>query len=285
MISPLTSKQIPDNLGDRQYFLDWVRILAFAFLIFYHTAMMFVDWGFHIESGHNSLLLKTIMVLSSQWRLDILFIVSGVAISYMCTKVSLKSFTWQIVVKLYLPLVFAVTVIVAPQSYYEAIQKGIFDGSFWQFWSSLYFTFSWDERMNAPFPTYNHMWYVLYLFHYSLILLPLLAFINSKKGHNMLAKVETWLVKGTRVIWVPLAIYLTIFFIFNNHDINHTFYNDWYGHAIFIFAVILGICFAHMPKVWQSFEKNRYLSLIIALISYSALLAVFLLPKEGIANR
>jgi len=121
MISPLTSKQIPNNLGDRQYFLDWVRILAFAFLIFYHTAMMFVDWGFHIESGHNSLLLKTIMILSSQWRLDILFIVSGVAISFMCTKMSLKAFTWQRVIKLYLPLLFAVSVIVAPQSYYEAI--------------------------------------------------------------------------------------------------------------------------------------------------------------------
>jgi len=134
--------------------------------------------------------------------------------------------------------------------------------------------------MNAPFPTYNHMWYVLYLFHYSLILLPLLAFINSRKGNGILAKVENWLAKGSRIVWLPLAIYLTIFFTFNNHDINHTFYDDWYGHAIFIFAVILGICFARMPKVWQSFEKNRYLSLIIGLISYCALLAVFLLPNE-----
>ncbi len=41
------------GLGSRLYFLDWVRVLAFAFLIFYHTALMFVDWGFHIESGHN----------------------------------------------------------------------------------------------------------------------------------------------------------------------------------------------------------------------------------------
>ena len=142
MISTLANKQTTNGLGERQYFLDWVRILAFAFLIFYHTAMMFVDWGFHIESGHNSLFLKSIMILSSKWRLDILFIVSGVAISYMITKMSLKSFTWQRVVKLYLPLLFAITVVVAPQSYYEAIQKGVFEGSFWQFWISLYFTFS-----------------------------------------------------------------------------------------------------------------------------------------------
>ena len=163
MLSQPAEKQLTNNVGDRQYFLDWVRILAFAFLVLYHTALMFVDWGFHIESGHNSTFLKSIMILSSKWRLDILFIVSGVAISYMITKMTLKSFTWQRVVKLYLPLLFAIAVVVAPQSYYEAIQKGVFEGSFWQFWTSHYFTFSWDERMNAPFPTYNHMWYVLYL--------------------------------------------------------------------------------------------------------------------------
>jgi hypothetical protein len=220
------------------------------------------------------------MILSSKWRLDILFIVSGVAISYMITKMTLKSFAWQRAVKLYLPLLFAIAVIVAPQSYYEAIHKGVFEGSFWQFWTSQYFTFSWDERMNAPFPTYNHMWYVLYLFHYTIVLLPLFYFINSEKGKLMLAKTESWLTKGSRIIWIPLAIYLAIFLAIDDHDVNHTFYNDWYGHAIFIFAVIMGCTFARMPKVWQSFEKNRYLALTLGLISYSVLLAIFLAPDE-----
>jgi hypothetical protein len=280
MTTQTLNKQTEHNLGSRLYFLDWVRILAFAFLVFYHSALMFVDWGFHIESGHNYTFLKTIMILSSKWRLDILFLVSGVAISYMITKMPLKSFTWQRVVKLYLPFLFAVAVVVAPQSYYEAIQKGIFEGNFWQFWTSLYFTFSWDERMIAPFPTYNHMWYVFYLFHYTIVLLPLFAFINSEKGKIILAKTESWLIKGARIIWLPLAIYLAIFLAFDDHDVNHTFYNDWYAHAIFIFAVILGLVFVRMPKVWQSFEDNRYISLVIGIASYCALLGVFLLPKE-----
>jgi len=280
MTTHTLNKQVEQNLGSRLYFLDWVRILAFAFLVFYHTAMMFVDWGFHIESGHNFTFLKTIMILSSKWRLDILFLVSGVAISYMVTKMPLKAFAWQRVVKLYLPFVFAVAVIVAPQSYFEAIQKGIFEGDFWQFWTSLYFTFSWDERMIAPFPTYNQMWYVLYLFHYTILLLPFFALINSEKGKIALAKVESWLSKGTRIVWLPLAIYLAIFLSFNDHDVNHTFYNDWYGHAIFIFAVIMGVVFVRMPQVWQSFEDNRFTSLTIGIVSYCALLAIFLLPKE-----
>jgi len=280
MTTQILNNVSENNLGSRLYFLDWVRILAFAFLVFYHTAMMFVDWGFHIESGHNFTFLKTIMILSSKWRLDILFLVSGVAISYMVTKIPLKAFAWQRVVKLYLPFIFAVAVVVAPQSYYEAIQKGIFEGSFWQFLTSLYFTFSWDERMNAPFPTYNHMWYVLYLFHYTILLLPFFVFINSEKGTVALAKTESWLSKGARIVWLPLAIYFAIFLSFNDHDVNHTFYNDWYGHAIFLFAVIMGLVFVRMPQIWQSFEDNRFISLVIGFISYGALLAVFLLPEE-----
>lgn len=268
------------NVGERQYFLDWIRVLAFAFLIFFHAAMMFVDWGFHIESGHNSTFLKSIMILSSQWRLDILFLVSGVAISFMIAKIPLKSFIWQRVIKLYIPLLFAIAVVVAPQSYYEAIQKGVFEGGFWQFWTTQYFSFSWDQRMIAPFPTYNHMWYVLYLFHYTLVLVPLFVFINSQRGKATLEIIEKWISKETRILWVPLAMYLGIYLAFDNHDTTHAFIDDWYGHSIYLFATVLGLLLVRMPSVWHAFENNRYLALVVGIFSYAIMLAMFLLPNE-----
>lgn len=267
------------NLGGRQYFLDWIRVLAFAFLIFYHTALMFVDWGFHIESGHNSSLLKSIMLLTSNWRLDVLFVVSGVAISFMTVKMSLKSFVWQRVLKLYIPLIFAVAVVVAPQSYYEAVQKSVFSGDFWTFWTTQYFTFSWDDRMQAPFPTYNHMWYVLYLFHYTLLLLPLIAFFNSQKGVDLLTRFENWLSSGTKIVWLPLTCYGLFYIAIDDHDISHAFYNDFYGHLVYFFAVLMGFLFLRMPKVWLSFARNRQLTLTLGVIGYCILLVLFFLPE------
>jgi len=268
-----------EKFGGRQYFLDWVRIFAFAFLIFYHAGMMFVEWEWHIESGHDSEFLKSIMLLTSKWRLDILFIVSGVAISFMISKMSLRRFVWQRIVKLYIPLIFAIVVIVAPQSYFEAVQKGVFEGSFWQFWTSLYFSFSWDERMIAPFPTFNHMWYVLYLVHYTIILLPLFAYINSANGAAWLLKVEGWLAKGSRIVWLPLVIYFVILLINGDYNITHTLIDDSYGNSIFIFALVMGVLFVRMPSVWDAFERNRYLSLIIGLVGYGALLTIFHTPR------
>jgi len=270
------------DLGGRHHFLDWVRVLAFAMLIFYHTGMMFVSWEFHVESGYDSELLKSVMMLTSSWRLDILFIVSGVAISFMVSKMPLRFFTRQRVIKLLVPLLFAVAVVIVPQAYYEALQKGVYEGSFWQFWTQEYFTFVWDERMLAPFPTYNHMWYVLYLFAYTLILLPLFTYINGASGRRRLAVWETWLAKGTRVLWCPLALHVLILLAFRSDEISHAFYNDWYGHSIYLLALLLGLLFVRMPGVWLALERNRSTSLVLALVGYAVLLADHHLPESAI---
>lgn len=258
--------------SQRQHFLDWLRVLAFAYLVLFHTGMMFVDWEFHIESGHNSEFLKSIMMLTTTWRLDLLFLVSGVAISVMMTKMTIKAFLWQRVIKLFIPFLFACAVILPAQPYFEAVQKGLIEPGFWEFWTENYFHFTWLEGMMTPWPTYNHMWYVLYLFLYTLLLVPLFAFINSDRGVSLLASLENWLVKGTRALWAPFVIYLSVFFYTGHNDISHAVWDDWFGHFVYAYILILGVLFVRMPKVWQAFENIRYISLLLALASYGVIM-------------
>ena len=39
------------NLSKRQYYIDWIRVLAFCILIFYHSGMFFVSWGWHVKNN------------------------------------------------------------------------------------------------------------------------------------------------------------------------------------------------------------------------------------------
>ncbi len=268
----MNTQNLNDRFGARQHFLDWLRVLAFAYLVFFHTGMMFVEWPFHIESGYDSDFLKTIMMLTTNWRLDLLFLVSGVAISVMMTKMSIKGFLWQRVIKLFIPFMFACAVIIAPQPYFEATQKGLIDMSFWQFWTQEHFHFTWLEGMLTPWPTYNHMWYVLYLFIYTILLVPLFMFINSDKGYTIISKLENWLVKGARILWAPYVLYLGVYFCTGHNDITHAVWDDWFGHFIYAYILIMGIVFVRMPKCWQAFEDNRYISLTLALVSYSIII-------------
>jgi peptidoglycan/LPS O-acetylase OafA/YrhL len=36
-------------MGERRYDLDWVRIVAFLLLIFYHVGMYYVTWDWHVS--------------------------------------------------------------------------------------------------------------------------------------------------------------------------------------------------------------------------------------------
>lgn len=256
------------QFSKRQYFLDWLRVLAFAYLVFYHTGMMFVEWPFHIESGHDSRFLKSIMMLTSNWRLDLLFLVSGVAISVMTVKMTLTGFLKQRLVKLFVPLFFACAVVVAPQPYFEALQKGFIEPGYWQFWSEKYFHFTWLDGMLSPWPTYNHMWYVAYLFLYTILLIPVIAYINSKRGITHLAKFENWLNKGARILWAPYLIYIPVYFYNGNNEVTHNIIKDNFGHFIFAYILIMGVLFVRMPSIWQAFEDNRYKSMILAFLSY-----------------
>jgi glucan biosynthesis protein C len=68
-----------EDLGQRRYDLDWVRIGAFMLLILYHVGMYYVDWDWHVKSPHASAAIEPLMMLTSPWRLSLLFLVSGVA--------------------------------------------------------------------------------------------------------------------------------------------------------------------------------------------------------------
>ena len=45
----------------RYDFLDWLRVIAIFLLLFFHTGMLFVGWGWHITNA------EVIQGLSSRW--------------------------------------------------------------------------------------------------------------------------------------------------------------------------------------------------------------------------
>jgi len=265
----------------RLYFLDWLRVLAFAYLIFFHTGMMFVSWDFHIESGHDIQFIKYIMSLSHIWRIALLFLVSGVAISYMTQKIDMKSFSKERVARLFIPLLFAAIIVVAPQSYFEALQKGFIEEGFINFFINDYFSFTWIDGMLGPMPVYNHMWYVLYLLLYTMLLLPVFYFLNGEKGVAIMTKFEGWLTTGYRIIWLPVGLFMltknTLWPLFPE---THALIDDWWIHADSIIILMIGFIFVRMPKTWEKLAELRWLLFVLAILSFAMLMAVYYAPNE-----
>ena len=55
-------------------------------LILYHVGMYDVTWDWHVKSPHASSDIEPLMMLTSPWRLSLLFLVSGVATGYLLAR-------------------------------------------------------------------------------------------------------------------------------------------------------------------------------------------------------
>ena len=157
-----TTSIIPSS--ERLYFLDWVRILAFFVLIAYHVGMYYVSWDWHVKSPHAGTGPEPFMLLSSPWRLGLLFFVAGVASHFLLQKMAPAAFVRRRSLRLLLPLLFGMLVIVPPQPYLEVVEKlGYADGyaAFLRLYIGGYGGFCKDGCLILP--TWNHLWFVAYL--------------------------------------------------------------------------------------------------------------------------
>jgi glucans biosynthesis protein C len=260
---------------DRLFFLDWLRIAAVIVLVLYHVGMYYVRWDFHVKSPFSSAALEPWMKLTEPWRMDLLFLVSGAATAMM-----LKSGATLAVLKkrskfLLLPLLCGVVLIVPPQSYFEVIQKHAFTGSYWQF-LGLYFSgyhgFC-GSKSCLILPTWNHLWFLPYLWVYTLLVWCLVKFSPGR----FVADYRTTSTKRSSAAWLLLPvvfIFILRLSLWKRFPSSHALVDDWFNHAMYFGMFLVGVFFALHSAMWDSLCKWRWVALLAAVASWATLMLV-----------
>src|SRR6202158_2848493 len=167
------SPQPAPQRSERRIDLDWVRIGAFGLLIFYHVGMLYVSWGFHIKSAHRITALEPLMLVLNPWRLVLLFLVSGAATRFMLQKYRIGPLLGSRSARLLIPLIFGMLLIVPPQAYDQIVESLGYPAGFLDFYTQHYFAFAPQFCRPGPcilLPTWNHLWFVAYLWVYTMAL-------------------------------------------------------------------------------------------------------------------
>ncbi len=258
---------------ERRYDLDWVRIFAFGLLVLYHVGMYYVTWDWHVKSPYAGPTLEPLMLSTSPWRLSLLFLVSGVATAFMLDKRPEGFFrkrSWRLL----LPLVFGMLVIVTPQAYYEVVEKlpgGFHDGylSFWGRYLQADPGFCRDGEC-LDVPTWNHLWFVAYLWVYTLVLCAILKFAPT--AVSGLRSRLPGLLAGWRVVWVPaLLLVVARLALLDIFESTHALVDDWYNHVQYFGIFVLGFLMARAEPLLSGMERLRWPVLAVALASYAFL--------------
>ena len=282
-MSSVTNSLQASQVKQRLYFLDWVRILAFFVLIFYHVARYYDSEDWHVKSVLASPAIDSLLMLSTPWRLSLLFLISGVASRFMLDKLQVGEFLRQRSWRLLIPLLFGMLVIVPPQAYLEVVEKVAYTGSYFDFmqlYLSAYHGFCRSSCLIMP--TWNHLWFVPYLWCYS-VLLAGLMFI-SRARFDVVARGLGALLSGWKLIVLPLAALALLRILLAARFPNtHALIDDWYSHANYFLLFLMGALLAQQATFWQEVQNMRWISLGLALSSWAILIIYYALPDSSLA--
>ena len=256
--------------SDRRIDLDWVRILAFGVLIFFHVGMYYVTWGWHVKSPFASHAIEPLMVLSSPWRLSLLFFVSGCATAFLHAK-SATGFVRSRTQRLLIPLALGLWVIVPPQSWAEVTEAIGYHGGYAHFmrlYAEGYGGFCRDGCLRIP--TWNHLWFVAYLWVDTM--LAALAWLVVPQAR--MARWSAALARALRGPWLialPVAWLgaIRVLLVARFPD-THALVDDWYLHAEYFSVFALGVLLAREAGVWEEIRRQRWIALGLALAGYAA---------------
>ena len=238
---------------DRQYFIDWIRVLAFGILIFYHAGMFFVPWRWHVK---NNVIVENLtypMLFFNQWRLSLLFFISGVGISFAFKSRSGWRFMGERTRRLFIPIVFGMLVIVPPQIYCQRMQAHQIMESYAQFYPSV-FEFIAYPKGNL---SWNHLWFVVYLWVFSLIGIPVFLSLSSRIGQRLLDTFYQFILHPIR-IYLLMIPFMLIFWLWDKTSpTTHNLIHDKLNFTNSFLLVILGFVLGQTPKFWEMLEVNR----------------------------
>ena len=255
--------------GERLFFVDWLRIGAFALLVLYHVGMLYVPWHFHVKQTPSYAELIPLMRLTNPWRMGLLFVISGLATGLMLGRPGLAKERSK---RLLLPLVLGMAVIVPPQAWLQVREQFGFTGGYVEF-LQLYFVAHGglcNARECLTLPTWNHLWFLPYLWCYTMVLLLTLRLAPA----DGLRRAADWLAKppGWALMVVPvLLLGASRAVLFPRFGETHALVDDWAAHAAYLPLFAAGVLLARRRPLQAQLQALRWPALMLALAAWAVL--------------
>ncbi len=247
-----------------------MRIGAFALLIIYHIALFFSPWDWHVNSRHSQQWIATALVLSNPWRLTLLFFVSGAAMSFLARKLKPADLAINRSQRLLAPLLFGILVLVPPQAYFQEVEQGRAGEGYLHFWVQYFADRVSCMSTNCQVVPFNHLWFVLYIWAYAMVLAVLLCWPRSL---DRLGSALDRAMSGYNALLLPILYFAMVrWLLFPDFGLTNRLFSDWYNHAMSFASFLAGFCLASRSNFWTSLDRRRWLSLAVA-VAASSLLA------------
>lgn len=263
---------------DRRYDIDWLRFLTICTVFLFHCARFFDNGGWHVKNAEVSFGLTVFVSVMAQWIMPMFFILSGMSAYYGLGAVRRNGrYLWERFKRLMIPFIFAILTMIPFQVYFERVSHGQFKGSFFDFYPHYFDGF---YAFGGNFAWMGlHLWYLLFLFVFTLLVLPLFVLLRQPGGQRWLAGAADWLTRPGVIFLLFAFTTVPDFGLPPDSPLGTRDMGGW-NLLTYLLLYIYGYILAGDARFKESMQAQRRTALYLGLATL-ALLYVWLVEIGG----
>jgi glucan biosynthesis protein C len=262
----------------RLYYLDWLRVLAILTVLVYHSTRFFNMETWHVKNPTWYPWVEVWNRFATAWLLPLIFVISGASLYYAVGKSGAGKFVKDKMLRLLVPFLVCVFTHASLQVYLERLTHGDFSGTYFQFLPH-YFQgiYEGGNPASGNFAVMGmHLWYLLYLFVFSIVLYPLLRWLRGR-GQGVLSRLGSGLGSPGPVFGLALPIVLLQAFADPDNPVIDFGEAGWPA-IIYVWLIVAGFLVFSDKQTQASVQRLRWFSLALAVASTVTFLVLSFQP-------
>ena len=261
----------------RLYYLDWLRVLAILMVFLYHAVKPFDPAGWHIQNTELSTTLMVFLGFFYPWGMPFFFLIAGTGTWFALRRRTASQYARERFNRLLIPYIAGCILLWPIMLYIQWLhitQRGTWQGSFLDFVLVHHagFTPRWFGEVGF------HLWFLGFLFCFSLLGLPIFLWLKGKSGQAFLSRLVGICARrgGILVFVVPLLVvrlglqplfplehdwteffYLMTFFVlgyvlFAREEFQRAIRRDW--PILLVMSIVTTLAWAFLALSIESFS-------------------------------
>lgn len=264
----------------RIHYLDWLRVLAILFVFVYHSTRFFNLGDWHIKNPTTYSWLEVWNNFAETWMMPLFYVISGASLFFVIGRGNFGKFAKDKTLRLLVPLLVGIFTFSSIQVYLERVTHGDFSGSFFQFLPH-YFTGSYEccNPASGNFAiTGIHLWYLWWLFVFSILLYPLLRWLKGR-GRRVLSVLGKLFALPGMVYCMAIPTILMLAFVDPNNPLISEKEAGW-SLVVYLWLVFCSFVVFTNDRLIASIRRLTWLSLTMGVAS--TVVSTVLLTRQGI---
>ncbi len=246
---------------ERRFDIDWLRMISIVLVFFYHSSLIFGSDTWIINNADTTQHVVRLMTLGTGLILPLFFVIAGMSSFYALNYVKAGTYTLMRAIRLMVPFIIGIFTHIPVQVYLDAISSGAIPAmGFFEFYGTILFK-NGIYDFGGAFPLLgNHLWFLVILFVYSLVLIGPFFLLRREKAYNGLLKVTSFLAKPGVIFTFVLPVILV--------EQIHTYFGTplgllgGYTFTTYILFYFIGFLIASNENFKESIEKQIIPALI-----------------------